>query len=214
MQEATSREKMLKAIRKALVNKTDVKQPQIDWEQSVYKKENGSLEETFATAFTKIGGRFIYCENNIEFFENLIAQAQQYQWKKVYCFDPALQQLLNQIEFPFLSYEDQTFEDEITGITSCEALVARLGSVLVSSKSGSGRKLNVVPTVHVIVAYTSQLVADLQQGFELIKSKYGDKVPSMISNLAGPSRTADIEKTLVSPAHGPRDIYVFLIDNH
>ena len=34
----------------------------------------------------------------------------------------------------------------------------------------------------------------------------------MIAALTGPSRTADIEKTLVTPAHGPRDIFVFLVD--
>ena len=46
-----------------------------------------------------------------------------------------------------------------------------------------------------------------------IREKYGDQVPSMIASLCGPSRTADIEKTLVTPAHGPEEIHVFLIDD-
>ena len=70
----------------------------------------------------------------------------------------------------------------------------------------------VVPTIHIILAYTSQLVPELKDALQLIKNKYGEQLPSMIAALTGPSRTADIEKTLVTPAHGPRDIFVFLVD--
>ncbi len=49
-------------------------------------------------------------------------------------------------------------------------------------------------------------------GFKLIKSRYGNDLPSMITNVTGPSRTADIEKTLVLGAHGPRELFVFLLD--
>jgi L-lactate dehydrogenase complex protein LldG len=101
----------------------------------------------------------------------------------------------------------------MVAVTSCEALVARLGSVLVSSKLGSGRQLFVVPTTHIVLAYTSQIVPELKDALQLIRTKYGDQPPSMIASLTGPSRTADIEKTLVTPAHGPRDIMVFLVDD-
>ncbi|MCK5078809.1 MAG: LUD domain-containing protein, partial [Bacteroidales bacterium] len=46
-----------------------------------------------------------------------------------------------------------------------------------------------------------------------MKEKYGQDLPSMISLITGPSRTADIEKTLVMGAHGPRELYVFLVDD-
>jgi L-lactate dehydrogenase complex protein LldG len=98
------------------------------------------------------------------------------------------------------------------GITLCEALVARNGSVLVSNGSAAGRRLSIYPNIHIVLAYTSQLVMDLKDGFALLKEKYGDRLPSMISNVTGPSRTADIEKTLVIGAHGPKELFVFLID--
>jgi L-lactate dehydrogenase complex protein LldG len=59
----------------------------------------------------------------------------------------------------------------------------------------------------------TQLVPDIKDGLQLIKSKYGNKIPSMISLVSGPSRTADIEKTLVMGAHGPRELVLFLIDD-
>jgi L-lactate dehydrogenase complex protein LldG len=42
--------------------------------------------------------------------------------------------------------------------------------------------------------------------------KYGNKMPSMVSFATGPSRTADIEKTLVVGVHGPKEVYCFLLD--
>ena len=46
----------------------------------------------------------------------------------------------------------------------------------------------------------------------MLKRKYTDGIPSMLSLATGPSRTGDIEKTLVVGVHGPREVYVFLID--
>ena len=76
----------------------------------------------------------------------------------------------------------------------------------------AGRRLSIYPPVHIVLAYTSQLVPDLKDAFALLKSKYGNQIPSMITNVTGPSRTADIEKTLVLGAHGPKELFVFLLD--
>ncbi len=212
MQDTTSREKILKKIRKALIHKTTARFPTIDWEKNIYVTEGDSLEERFAAAFTKVGGQFVFCENEMEFLENVIMLAQENKWKQFYCQEKKITDFMDQIEFPYTK-EDKKFPEGIVAITGCEALVARLGSVIISSKLGSGRKLFVVPTIHIVMAYTSQLVPELKDALTLIKSKYNDQLPSMIASLTGPSRTADIEKTLVTPAHGPRDIFVFLIDD-
>jgi L-lactate dehydrogenase complex protein LldG len=45
-----------------------------------------------------------------------------------------------------------------------------------------------------------------------IKENYNDKLPSLITFATGPSRTADIEKTLVVGVHGPKEVYCFLVD--
>lgn len=212
MQDTTSREKILKKIRKALIHKTTARFPTIDWEKNIYVTEGDSLEERFAASFTKVGGQFVFCENEMEFLENVIMLAQENKWKQFYCQEKKITDFMDQIEFPYTK-EDKKFPEGMVAITGCEALVARLGSVIISSKLGSGRKLFVVPTIHIVMAYTSQLVPELKDALTLIKSKYNDQLPSMIASLTGPSRTADIEKTLVTPAHGPRDIFVFLIDD-
>ena len=94
----------------------------------------------------------------------------------------------------------------------CESLIARNGSVLISNGNEAGRRLSIFPHIHIVIAYTSQLVLDLKDGFKLLKEKYPENLPSMVSNITGPSRTADIEKTLVLGAHGPKEFYVFLLE--
>jgi L-lactate dehydrogenase complex protein LldG len=212
MQESTTREKILKKIRAALIHHNPQPYPNIDWDTDVYARTDEPLEEMFAHTFTKIGGQFVFCENELEFLENIIHLATERSWKKFYCFEDKLQKLMKDAEFPFTA-EEKNFEEGIVGITSCEALVARLGSVVVSSKSASGRRLVVVPTTHIVLAYTSQVVYNMKEALTAIQSKYGEAFPSYIATLTGPSRTADIEKTLVTPAHGPRDIFVFLVDD-
>ena len=98
------------------------------------------------------------------------------------------------------------------GITDCEFLVARTGSVIVSSFN-SGRKMNIFPPVHIVIAHRSQLVSYLDDAYRQILQKYNNNLPSLISTITGPSRTSDIEKTLVLGAHGPKQLLVFLLDN-
>ncbi|MBC7745597.1 MAG: LUD domain-containing protein [Flavobacterium sp.] len=210
MRETTSKEKMLKKIRKALLEKRDNPYPTLE-DTPVYPENTQHLEITFAEQFTSVAGNFIYCADEIQFIENLIQLAEDKQLRKIFCWEPPLQQLLQTYEYPFYS-TDTDFNQADVGITLCEALIARNGSILVSNGNASGRRLSIYPNIHVVLAYTSQLLLDLKDGFALLKKKYGDHLPSMISNITGPSRTADIEKTLVIGAHGPKELFVFLIE--
>jgi len=67
--------------------------------------------------------------------------------------------------------------------------------------------------IHICIAYTSQLVYDLKDAIQSIKDKYGNHMPSLITFASGPSRTADIEKTLVTGVHGPKEVYLFLVES-
>ena len=212
MEEITQREKVLKKIRNALIHKTDNPFPDLDLESNVYKEMGDSLEVVFAEEFIKVSGKFVFCESEQEFIENLKALISENQWYNFFCLEDKLKQMLAAGNIPFLSDEDD-INDIHVGITQCEYLIARLGSIMVSSKQQCGRRMFVYPPVHIVFAYTSQLVPDLKQALNAIKKKYEDKMPSMISVITGPSRTADIEKTLVMGAHGPKEIYVFLVDD-
>lgn len=201
---------MLKKIRKALLEKRDNPYPNLE-ETPLYPDFDGHLDVLFAEELSMVAGQFIYCEDEIQLIENLLQLAEMKKWRKIYCWEPPLQNLLAKYEYPFYS-TDTEFANAEVGITLCESLIARNGSVMISNGSEAGRSLSIYPNVHIVVAYASQLVLDLKDAFRLMRTKYPDQLPSMISNITGPSRTADIEKTLVLGAHGPKELYVFMLE--
>ena len=170
------------------------------------------IDIAFAEAFTKIAGKFVYCADETEFIENFKLLAKEQNWNQLFCFEEKLKMWLDDAGIAY-SHNSDNITQAQQGITFCEFLISRLGSIMVSSAQASGRRLIVYPDTHIVVAYTSQLVPDLPDALLAISEKYGKQLPSLISVISGPSRTADIEKTLVMGAHGPRDLYVFLIDN-
>ena len=210
MQISSAKENILKKIRQALVNPTPVPFPQSEGNSSVYIPPSQENEIEFAENFGRISGRFIYCADIAELTVQLEQLATAQSWAQVFCREPQLLSILEKPLKGILTREDLPEAD--VSITTCEALIARTGSILMSSAQESGRTVSVYAPVHICIAYTSQLVYDIRDGLEMLSIKYKDRIPSFITLATGPSRTADIEKTLVVGVHGPKDVYVFLVD--
>jgi L-lactate dehydrogenase complex protein LldG len=212
MDDTTSREKVLKSVRNALMSKLDNPYQDVDFDSSVYHPLDDSLEMVFARELLEVSGKFVYCSSDLEFADMLRSVMNEKGWESIHCIDEALTDFLDQVGITCIK-DLSTTDDVKAGLTRCEYLVARLGSVMVSSAHPSGRRMNVFPETHLVYARASQLVPDLKDALKGIKQTYGKNLPSMISMITGPSRTADIEKTLVMGAHGPRDLYVFMVDD-
>lgn len=211
MGEKSSKGEVLARIRGALLQPLPQPFPGLDTKSTVYRKSNEALELQFADAFTQLQGRFSYCEDLPDFVNQLKQVTSEHKWNHLFCWESKLQELFIKHDFRKIRIgRDIKMAD--ASITYCEALIARTGSVFVSSRQASGRSLSVFPPVHIVVAFIDQLVNDVEDGLSLIADKYNGNLPSMISLISGPSRTADIEKTLVLGAHGPKEIFVFLID--
>ena len=108
MKETTSKEKMLKKIRKALLERRDNPYPNLE-DTSVYPLYDGYLEVLFAEQLAAVAGKFIFCEDEIQLIENLLLLADEKRWHKIYCWEPHLQDLLGKYEYPFYS-TDTDFE--------------------------------------------------------------------------------------------------------
>jgi L-lactate dehydrogenase complex protein LldG len=210
MQISPAKENILKRIRQALVNTTPVPFPQSEGNSSVYAPQKQENEIEFAENFGHVQGRFLYCSNTNEMIQQLKQLISQQGWVQVFCRESGLLKMLKEPLKGLLISDDLPEAD--VSITGCEALIARTGSILMSSAQESGRTVSVYAPVHICIAYSSQLVYEIRDGLEMLMEKYKNKIPSFITLATGPSRTADIEKTLVVGVHGPKDVYVFLID--
>jgi len=213
MKDKTAREQVLKAVRKALIHKSNVDYSSAESEIEIYTApEEDSLELLFAKNFSALKGNFIFCETKEEFPKVLSSLIQENKWENFFCLEPEIIAILAAGGISFQSNEKDFLACNV-GITFCEFLVARTGSILVSSRQKSGRRLPVYSNIHITVAYTSQLVYNLKDAFRELKKKYETNFPSQVTTITGPSQTADIEKTLVNGAHGPKEVFLFLIDD-
>ena len=167
----------------------------------------------FAESFQRVGGEFYYCESLPHLAEQVAGFRQRQQMGAPYVWEPEMQALLYRASVPFKADESGFIAHADLSLTSCEALVARTGSVLVSAATASGRRLSIYPDQHLVLARPSQVVNEIGEALRVIQGRYGAALPSMVSLTSGPSRTADIEKTLVLGAHGPRRIALFLLED-
>lgn len=210
-EQQTAKGKLLAHVREALLKSTPQPFSDVDPNTAFYHRTDEPLDLQFAEQFTALQGKFIFCEDVRECMDNLMQLSEDEDWRHLFVWDHQLQDLFIKANFKKVRIGRDLGKAD-AGVTLCEALIARTGSVLLSSKLASGRSLPIYPPVHIVVAFTDQLVDDLNAGLQLMKAKYEQKLPSMIYFATGPSRTADIEKTLVLGAHGPKEVFVFLID--
>ncbi len=206
----TAREHILKKIKQALAQPVPVPFPESAGTASVFQPRQQDLGLLFAENFNKLQGKFSFCTSEKELASQLGMLTIQRNWKAVYCREETLRQRLIDAGFAAMTAPDvQNCDASITG---CEYLVARTGSMLMSSGQQSGRTVSVYAPVHICIAYADQLVYDIADGLQSLRDHYGTAFPSMVTLASGPSRTADIEKTLVVGVHGPKEVYCFLVE--
>ena len=209
----SSREAVLARIRQGLAAGPAPLPPRPDFAAPVHPPlGNPDVVVAFAERFQQIGGEFHYCETLADFATQLAAYRERQQVGAPYVWEPDLQAVLQAADIEFRAEEIDFIATADLSLTSCEALVARTGSVLVSAATASGRRLSIYPDQHLVLARPSQVVAEIGDALQLMQERYGAAMPSMVSLTSGPSRTADIEKTLVLGAHGPRRIALFLLE--
>jgi L-lactate dehydrogenase complex protein LldG len=198
-----AKENILKKIRKALAHPVPLPFPLSEGTADLYHAPAEELEIIFAESFTKLQGKFVFCADEKELHQQLQLLIATKEWMKIFCNDDRW----NEMHSNTISLESCD-----ASITGCEFLVARTGSIVMSAAEQSGRTVSVYAPVHICIAYTNQLVFDIKDALQALKEKYATGIPSFITFASGPSRTADIEKTLVTGVHGPKEVYLFLVE--
>jgi len=99
------------------------------------------------------------------------------------------------------------------GVTGCFCAVAETGSVVLASSPATPASTHLLPETHVAIVPRSRIVATLEDAYALLRAELGE-LPRALSTVSGPSRTGDIEQTIVLGAHGPYRVHVVLVDAH
>jgi len=96
------------------------------------------------------------------------------------------------------------------GVSGCFCAVAETGTLMLLSGPRSPATVSLLPETHIALVDTTRMVATMEDAFALLRAECGG-VPRAINFISGPSRTGDIEQTIVLGAHGPCRVHLLLI---
>ncbi|HXZ55304.1 MAG TPA: lactate utilization protein C [Burkholderiales bacterium] len=100
--------------------------------------------------------------------------------------------------------------DDAVGVTGAFAAIAETGTLVLASGPDTPATASLLPETHVAVLGAARIVAHMEDAFALAREALG-QLPRAINFVSGPSRTADIDQTIVLGAHGPSRVHVILV---
>lgn len=210
MDQQSSRDQILSRISNIAERRaTDIVSVPGYQQEEIYKSPGADLLTCFKQELEAISGQCVICSGEEDVYKQLAALVQKKELPSLFSRDAIIAEKLRNAGIPVEMEQDQ-FRQQFAGVTPCEFLIARTGSILVTTTGNSGRQMHVFPPLHIVLARASQIVAFPGDAIEAIQQKYKEQLPSAISFITGPSRTADIEKTLVLGAHGPKELIIFV----
>ena len=110
-----------------------------------------------------------------------------------------------------LTVEFRKPEDgDVVGITGCFCATAETGTLVLLSGPQTYASAGLLPETHIAIVPASRIVAGHEDAFNLIRAERGE-LPRAVNFVSGPSRTGDIEQTIVLGAHGPYRVHVIVV---
>ncbi len=101
---------------------------------------------------------------------------------------------------------------DLAAVSHAAAAVAETGTVVLVSGADNPTTLNFLPDVHIVVIDARDVAGDFEAVMARLRERYGTgQMPRTVNMITGPSRSADIEQTLLLGAHGPRKLHVIVV---
>lgn len=98
------------------------------------------------------------------------------------------------------------------GVTGVRYAIAETGSVSIDGGKGASRLISLLPPIHVAVIRPSQILSSLDELFTMRRNEFYQTGKLDYTNIiSGPSRSADIEQTLIKGMHGPREVHMIVV---
>jgi L-lactate dehydrogenase complex protein LldG len=103
-----------------------------------------------------------------------------------------------------------TLGDDRLGITGTFCAIAETGTLVVLASSDTPTATTLLPDTHIAVVRADRIVSGMEEAFALVRFERG-QTPRAINMISGPSRTGDVEQTIVLGAHGPFRVHILLV---
>ena len=201
---------LFKRLLKGKLNlkKTPKQKGEQDDGRKYYPEETLAIDERFTNNFRKNGGKFLYCLNAQEIneaFDNILLENDWYE-KEVFCINKMLSKKFDGYNLNFTKKTTANFF-----LTTCESLISKNGSILLSSNQIKEKKLDELPTNIVIFATTSQFVENISEGLRIIKNRGGNFIPSNITAIQ--DFETEKEKDFMSYGSSTKNLYLLLLED-
>jgi hypothetical protein len=171
-------------------------------------ENDAPIEEQFIYNFNKNGGKFLYCENEVELkeqFENILEENDWFE-SEALCYEEDLFGILEENKITHDKTQTPSFL-----LAHCENLIADEGSILFSSKQIKQQKPNELPINIVIFATTSQIIETKSDGLSVIKKKYVKDYPTNITTIKYFKKAVDEDFTQYGSS--AKNIYLLLLED-
>ena len=104
--------------------------------------------------------------------------------------------------------------DSYIGVTSADFCIAETATLVMKTRPGQARSVSLVPSIHVAVIELEQILMNLKELYAVLQcdpKQREEGLTNCMTFISGPSKTADIELVMVHGAHGPRELYLYVI---
>ncbi|MGP1514546.1 MAG: LUD domain-containing protein [Bacteroidales bacterium] len=193
MKNSSEKEKILKLLRHSLLDR-DKQVSTVEIHEDIFVPYNDDNVMVFAEKLSSDGGRFVYCQNEMELFENLKNLALYRKWTHYNAYSSNLQTYLQSNGISSLLAD--TSVD--VGISLCQGIVAHTGSIIITSVQGAGTTLVHFPHIMIIIAMASQIKTSYKQIFNRLSESLPEWVLSIKSGKL-------IEEDI-------KELYIFIVD--
>ncbi|MDO8933628.1 MAG: lactate utilization protein C [Rhodocyclaceae bacterium] len=99
---------------------------------------------------------------------------------------------------------------DLVGITGSFCAIAETGTLLLLSGADTPATVSLLPETHIAIVAASRIVPGMEEAWQLIRTERGE-LPRGANFISGPSRTGDIEQTIVLGAHGPYRVHIVIV---
>jgi L-lactate dehydrogenase complex protein LldG len=123
--------------------------------------------------------------------------------------------LFASLDWPVTLTRSVGFSDgrDLVSVSRAIGAVAESGTLVLVSGPDNPTTLNFLPDYHIVVVAAADIAGNYETVWDRLRARFGATLPRVVNWISGPSRSADVEQTIILGAHGPRCLHVLVVES-